>query len=104
MSGVNVEFYLIVGQRFDKHGAWVGRSSVRVAARPPALKAHEVAVFVNTILPKSLFVRPSLSASIVVPEGQAPMTITPEVESNIAAVLREQLGITLRIEAPEGTA
>lgn len=99
MSTVNVSFYLIVGQEFTAGGFKTGRSSVRVAKTKPSCGPNEVAMKLAVDLPESLFKRPQLSATITVPESQAPMVITPEIEQNIARVVQEQLGITMRVSS-----
>lgn len=101
MSTVKVGFYVIVGQEFRPSGFSTGKPSIRTAKLRPTCAPHEVAVYLNVELPEALFKRPNLSATISVPEAQAPITITPEVQQNIARVIQEQLGITLQITAPE---
>lgn len=100
VSSIVTEFYLVVGQRFSSGGWTDGKPSVRTAKTKPKCEAHEVAVFLRVELPIALFKRPSLQATISVPEDQAPMVITPEVQQNIARVVQEQLGITMQVSAP----
>lgn len=101
---VEVDFYLVIGQKTSATGINIftdGRPTVRTCkSYPAAIEKHEIAVAMNMRLPLGLFTRPKLSASIVVPDGAAPLAITPQIESDITRVLQEQLGITLRIEAP----
>jgi len=101
MSTIDVSFHLVVGQRFDTNGKWaLGKPTVRTAKGRPALEAHEVCLEINLSLPRGLFVRPALRANLTVPEGSAPVTITPDIASNIAEVVRDQLGIVLQVQAP----
>jgi hypothetical protein len=101
MTTIRTGFHVIIGQHFTTWGSVDGKPSVRVAKNKPACQPHEVAVFIELDLPASLFKRPSLSATITVPEAAAPFVITPEVQQNIAQVVQEQLGITMSITAPE---
>jgi hypothetical protein len=100
MSKLAVGCYLIVGQKFRDSGYSEGKPSVRTTKTRPTCEPHEVAVWIKLELPHSLFKRPSLSATISVPEDQEPISITPEVQQNIARVIQEQMGITLNISAP----
>lgn len=104
MSRLDVDCYLVIGQKVSQYGTASGRPRLRLAILKPSLKADEVAIAIALTLPLSLFSKPTLSASIVVNGDQAPEVITPEIQHDIAEVLRERHGITLRIEAPEGPA
>jgi len=99
MKTVSVDFYAIVNQRFSNYGTQVGRASIRVTKSKPDCSSTEVAVRISLKLPENLFVRPTLQAKIVVPEGQSQFEITPDVEEGIARVVQEQLGITMRVTA-----
>jgi hypothetical protein len=59
----------------------------RVSNTYPSLCADEVAVALNVTLPRSVFKKPMLQASIVVPEGD-PAKITPAVRNQVADVLK----------------
>ena len=98
---ITVEFHVAVKQRFTPGGYPKGATSIRTSKGKPSCDFDEVAVAIRLELPASLFKRPQLSANIVVPEGHGPMVITPDIQQNIADVVRDQLGITLRVEAPE---
>lgn len=97
---VSTDFYLIIGQSYDKLGRQLGRPSIRTSKGKPACKANEVAVEVRLQLPESLFKKPTLRATIAVPDSQAPPEITPEIEQNIAQTVFDQTGIRLEILAP----
>ena len=103
MSTVDVSFHLVVGQRIKEvHGRrhYDGKPSVRLAIRQPRLDPHEVAIRLDLHLPAGLFLRPALKAIIHIPDNQVPHRINAQVADNIAAVLQEQLGIVLQIQAP----
>lgn len=100
---VRVSFHLIVGQYFEERAGRMqpdGKPALRVAKNRPDCKAHEVAVFMEMELPAALFLRPSIRTKIIVPDNAAPLVITPQVQDNIAQVLRDQLGIVMTVEAP----
>jgi len=97
---VEIEFHAVIRQKFGAGGWATGRPAVRVSKGKPFCEPDEVAVAIRLQLPASLFKRPQLRADIVVPEGMAPTVITPEIQQNIADVVRDQLGIVLHIAAP----
>lgn len=97
---INVDFYLIIDQKFSAAGHAIGTPGIRTAKKKPSCSSYEVAIALNLSLPDSLFKRPSFQARIEIPEGQAPTVITPEISENIATALKEQFGITLNIAAP----
>lgn len=98
---VIVEFHAVIKQKFSPSGWTTGKPSVRTSKGKPSCEHDEVAVAIHLELPASLFRRPQLQARIVVPEGQAPAVITPDIQQNITDVVRDQLGIVLRVEAPQ---
>lgn len=100
---LTTEFYLIIGakrRRVNSYGAGAidGLALPRVTTRKPKTSADEVAIFVTLTLPKMLFERPQFTASIAVDDSQtsAPI-IDAGVVNNIETLVREQLGIDLRI-------
>lgn len=101
MATVEVDFHVVVKQRISSRGYTEGKPAVRVTKGKPACEHNEVAVAIHLELPVSLFKRPQLQARVVVNEADAPALITPEIQHNIAELVRDQLGIVLRIEAPE---
>lgn len=75
-----------------------GELSVRYTSKAPALSAGEVAVKIDLYLPEGLFKRPSLEAKIEVPESAVSQpVISAEVMDNIQEVLKQQLGIDLKV-------
>lgn len=72
----------------------------RLVQKSPALDVGEIAIELNVTVPRALFQRPALRAKVVVPDDASPPVINAEVTDNIAAVLREQLG--LRVEVSVG--
>lgn len=94
---VRIGFYAIIGQKFRDSGFTDGKPSIRTAKTTPRLEPHEVPVFIHLELPEGLFKRPRLTASITVPEEQAPVVITPQVQSDIADIIAQQLGVTVNI-------
>jgi hypothetical protein len=94
---VRVTFCAIVGQFFKDSGYADGKPTVRTTKTPPKLDPHEVPVWVTLELPEGLFKRPRLAVAIKVPDEQAPIKITPEVQSNIADIITQQLGVNVTI-------
>lgn len=74
---------------------------VRVTEKQPSLQSGEVSMRLVVELPKALFERPSLAAEIIVPEGKvSPTVITADVAENIAATIKQHLGIEMKITVP----
>lgn len=94
---VRVSFCAIVGQFFKDSGYADGKPSVRITKTAPDVKAHEVPVWVTLELPEGLFKRPRLAVAIKVPDEQAPIAIMPQVQSNIADIIAQQLGVNVTI-------
>jgi hypothetical protein len=111
---IEVECHLIIGARFRVYDVGGGRKSYTVEKRPvvrvskgkPATAADEIAIALKLQLPIALFHRPELTASIVVPPERTPFVIDAATQERIADVIREQTGLTIRLEvaAPEGGA
>lgn len=76
--------------------------TVRVTKNRPNTTASEIAVKLHLELPDALFFKPTLKAEIRVPEstGHSPV-ITADVADNIADIIREQTGLTVRISSAE---
>lgn len=101
-DAIQVTCHLIVGQKFDKYQRTAGYPTVRVAKTKVPVAAHEVPIRITLELPRALFLRPALEASIKVPAADHPLIIRPEVQENIASILSEQLGVTVRVtQEPE---
>lgn len=109
MRTVDISFYVAISAtlRGSGDGVYCHRSSARLTKNKPSLDANEVPVRINLSLPISLFQRPSLEASISIPEDSVtPPEISADVQSGIAEAIRAATGfnVRLRVEAPEGGA
>lgn len=105
MKTVNVTCYLIIKATLSTNGAYVKSTpSVRVAKNKPSTAANEVAIKVNLDLPLSLFQKPQLTASIVIPEESAPLEISAEIQENIAKAIKEQSGLDVVIRVGDHSA
>lgn len=93
---MKADFYLVI--KGKKRGTWVEMSGVRVTRRKPgSVAGDEVAMAMSINIPDSLFIKPVLQASISIPDMPSGLEITTEVTDNIAAIIKEQTGITLNI-------
>ena len=73
--------------------------SVRVTKNKPGLNWDEIAVGVSLDIPKQLFLKPQISASITIPEDAiSPKEITAEVSDNIKEAIIEHTGLDVKIE------
>lgn len=100
---MKANFYLIIeGKRKSNYANDRRLGTIRVSKGKPSTGADEIALSLNLDIPDALFAKPTLEASIKVPDkGQHGPVITAEVCENIAAIIKEQTGITLNIRAPE---
>lgn len=98
---IQVSCYLIVKSDPAPSG-YCKSTSIRVTKGKPDTAKNEVAIALTLQLPAGLFRRPSLKATVTVPEDNAPVEITADVTDNLAAVLREHLGVDVRlsVDAP----
>lgn len=86
---MKTNFYLIVNQR----------GSVRVANKQkPALRADEICIASGLAIPDSLFVKPQLSASIIVEDKDAkPFQITADTANNIKDAIEVAAGVRVEL-------
>lgn len=72
--------------------------SVRVTKGKPDLSWDEIAVGLNIEIPKELFLKPQLNASIVVPPEAVTMPeISVDTIDNIREVIQQNTGLELKI-------
>lgn len=84
--------YLIVGYK-----KW-GKGSVKLAAKSPSLKAHEISIKINMDIPDELFSKPALEADIVIPkESVVSGKIDAEVIEDIKKTVEDGLGIHMHV-------
>jgi hypothetical protein len=92
MSGGS--FYLVL--RTTRYGGL----NARLTKKAPSLAAGEVAVALRVDLPTALFQRPTLRASVTIPDdAKLSDTITATVQSDLARVLSDRLGVSVRVTA-----
>lgn len=76
--------------------------SFRITATQPRLQAGEVAIKVTLALPRALFQRPNLAATIAIPANKvSPTRIDAEVIQNIEELIRSNLGMDMKITLGE---
>lgn len=93
-------FYLCIKKR--QNAAYDKPLTFRVAAKQPRLESGEIAVQVTVELPRVLFQRPMLKASVTVPaDSVSPATIEADVAENIGETIRQNLGIDMHITVGE---
>ena len=76
--------------------------SVECRKSKPSTSANEVAVKMVIEIPDAYFETPELQARIVVPDDcvNRPI-ITPQIQTNISEMLREQLGVQVHMSVDE---
>lgn len=98
MRTIEGSFYLVLSRKHNSN--W--KLAARLTSGSPRLASGEVAVALSVSLPESLFQRPQLSATVVVPPSDVSnMDISAEVMDNVAQVLSEQLGMVVRVSVED---
>ena len=93
---LQADFYLVV--TYNIRGGYNRELSLRTTKQSPPLKGNEIAIKCRLDLPKSLFERPALSATIKIPDEAVPhQEINMEMTDNIAELIEQNLGITMTI-------
>lgn len=103
---MNVNCYLVVqGKRPRYATGEPGRrepGQIRITKTRPNTAADEIAVKLDIEIPDSLFIKPTLEARVTVPEGAGyGPAITTEVADNLADVIRQQTGLTVRLSVDD---
>ena len=96
---MNIELYLVVSAH-KRYNYWK-EGSIRATKKKPALKSNEVAIHVKLDIPTSLFEKPVLTFTAALPDVSNNFNLTAEVQENIADYIRQQIGMTVEIKAPE---
>ncbi len=100
MRTVESEFYLVLSPKmavYDKDHI-AGLAIPKISKGSPTLGRNEVVMKLKIEVPESLFLKPSLEASIVVPADKVSSTvITPEIQENIREVVKQSTGLDLSI-------
>lgn len=82
------------------HGGRVLSLAARLTNKRPALASDEIAVRIAVTLPETLFNKPQFEAKISVDSaGITPALVSVDMASNIAAVVRDQLGVHMTVTA-----
>lgn len=99
---MNAEFYLVIQGKKGRYHSRRDLGTVEVRKKKPATNQDEIAVKVSLDIPDALFEKPTLQVSASVPDcaDRGPV-ITTEVADNIAEIIRQQTGMSVRIEAAE---
>lgn len=100
---MKTEFWVKIAAKKAKYGLpeWLPMGH-EIRKSKPSTGPNEVAVKMTVEIPDAYFETPELSAKICVPESavKSPI-ISADVQSNIAAILSEQLGMTVHVSAGE---
>lgn len=85
---MKTKFYLVVS----------ANGKVRTAKTQPNLVWNEVSIAMNLEMPDMLFKKPSLQASIVVPNDAAtPKEIALDVQEQIKEAIQERVGMEVKL-------
>lgn len=96
---MNADFWLVIGACTDRHGDVV-LDRLQVYKRvPERIGRDEISMRVNLNLPDSLFTKPTLQASITVPDDGPSPKVSVYLADQIQDVIAEQLGLKMHITA-----
>jgi hypothetical protein len=95
---VKGEFYLVI--RRKNYNSLSGR----ISTRTPDLEAGEVAIKLNVEVPETLFKKPQLQATVVIPQSSvSPPVIDATVLDNVKEILEQQTGLAITLNLVEPT-
>ena len=103
---MKLKCYLVVQGKKPKYG--LNRETereagaIRLTKTKPSTASDEIAVCLDIEIPNSLFIKPTLQASVSVPEGSPHGgVITADVADNIADIIRQQTGFSVNVTAEQ---
>ena len=97
---MNANFYIKIKGKQQYSSSPVYQGVVTVSKGKPNVGRDEIAIKFLMDIPDSLFIKPTLSAVISIPELPDSLDIIVEVADNIAEVIEAQTGIKVEISAP----
>lgn len=78
------------------------RGSVQLRERTFSLKHNEVAIKLEMDIPDALFTKPTLVATMTIPEEAVPQSqIDTKVTDNIEKIIKDATGLTMNISVVE---
>lgn len=96
MSNIVGEFHLVLSRKSRGfHGL-----AARLTTRAPKCAAGEIPMLITVQVPRALFERPTLQATVALPpEQKLSEKITAKVADNLSKTLSERLGVDLTVTA-----
>lgn len=94
-----VFFVKIEAKKPNKYSSIWNFGSVSAFKTKPSTKANEISIRLEVNVPDKYFDVPELQAKITVPDDAINNVISPDVESNIAQIISEQLGMRVNVSA-----
>lgn len=103
---MKLKCYLVVQGRKPEYGLnrEIKREAgaIRLTKKKPSTASDEIAVCLDIEIPDNLFIKPTLHASVSVPDGPPHGgIITADVADNIAAIIHQQTGFSVSVTAPQ---
>lgn len=96
MSTIEGEFHLVLSSK----GRHFSKLAARLTARPPKCAAGEIPMLITVQVPRALFERPTLQATVTLPpEQKLSEKITANVADNLSRTLSERLGVGVKVTA-----
>lgn len=96
---MNADFYLVIQGKESRHvRGVVEMGAIRTTKTKPNVAADEICVKVQLQIPDALFKKPTLVASITVPDIADPI-VSADFAESLSELVRESLGVTLHIQA-----
>lgn len=97
---VEQEVYLVLSPKMSTYrkNSVSGLYIPRITKGSPTLNRNEIALKLRIEVPVALFLKPSIEASISIPNDQVSRTvITPEIQDNIREIVRQGTGLDFNI-------
>ena len=89
---MKIKFYLVVNSN----------GTIRTTKNPPDTKWDEVAILITLELPRALFQKPRLEATLQVPESAVTAPVIPvETRDNIKSAIESAAGMEVRLSFSE---
>lgn len=97
---MEISAYMVLKSRKSRYrGSELEFAGGRIISKKPEnLGRDEISIKLNMKIPDAVFTRPTLIATIEIPEPKNEFTISPEVQEQVTEQLQESLGINIDLQ------
>lgn len=93
---MRIQKYLVISALRGRYGGFTPK--VELKEREPKLEGNEVAVSLSIEVPDAFFKRPTLEATLSIPEAAVPaLRIHPSTIENTERLIRDATGLTMKV-------